>query len=271
MKIRQCILTKNDCYIKGTKISKLNGIVVHSTGANNKNIKRYVQPLKTYADYDHIIADIGKNHFGNHWNKGGVSKCVHAFIGVNAKGEVETYQTLPWDVCCWGSGSGNKGSYNYNPTARIQFEICEDNLKDEAYFKAVMKEAQELCAWLCKKYNLSVDHVCSHAEAHKAGFGDNHADIDHWLAKFGKSMDWFRAEVQKLMTVSHFEPFKVRVSIDNLNIRTGPSITHPKTGKFTGKGVFTIVDYALGVGSVTGWGKLKSGAGWISLDYAEKI
>lgn len=200
MIIRQCILTKNDCYIKGTKISKVTGIVVHSTGANNKDIKRYVQPLKTYADYDHIIADIGKNHFGNHWNKGGIQKCVHAFIGVNAKGAVETYQTLPWDVCCWGSGSGKNGSYNYNPTARLHFEICEDNLKDEAYFKSAMKEAQELCAYLCQRYNLSVDKICSHAEAYKAGYANNHGDCDHWLVKFGKSMDWFRAEVHKLLS-----------------------------------------------------------------------
>lgn len=199
MKLRQCILTKNDCYIKGTKISKVTGIVVHSTGANNKNLKRYVQPLKTHADYDPIIADIGKNSFGNHWNRGGLSKCVHAFIGENAKGEVETYQTLPWDVCCWGSGTGSKGSYNYNPNARIQFEICEDNLKDEKYFNAVMKEAQELCAMLCKKYNLSVEKICSHKEAYTAGYGTNHGDVDHWLVKFGKSMDWFRAEVHKLL------------------------------------------------------------------------
>lgn len=206
MKVRQCILTKNDCYIKGVKISKVTGIVVHSTGANNKNLKRYVQPLKTYADYDHIISDIGKNHFGNHWNKGGIQKCVHAFIGVNTKGEVETYQTLPWDFCCWGSGSGKKGSYNYNPTARIQFEICEDNLKDEKYFSAVMKEAQEFCAWLCKKYNLSVDKICSHKEAYQAGCGTNHSDIDHWLVKFGKDMEWFRAEVQKLLTPGADKP-----------------------------------------------------------------
>lgn len=214
MKVRQCILTKNNCYIKGVKISKVTGIVVHSTGANNKNLKRYVQPLKTYADYDHIISDLGKNNYGNHWNRGGLlKKCVHAFIGVNAKGEVETYQTLPWDFCCWGCGSDKKGSYNYNPTARIQFEICEDNLKDEKYFNAVMKEAQEFCAWLCKKYNLSVDKICSHAEAHAAGYGDNHSDIDHWLVKFGKSMDWFRAEVQKLLSKDKPAPVADKPSV----------------------------------------------------------
>ena len=65
--------------------------------------------------------------------------------------------------------------------------------------------------------------------------------------------------------------FKVQISISDLNIRKGPGTNYATTGKFTGKGVFTIVETKQGTGSVKGWGKLKSGAGWISLDYATKI
>lgn len=65
--------------------------------------------------------------------------------------------------------------------------------------------------------------------------------------------------------------FKVQISISDLNIRKGPGTNYATTGKFTGKGVFTIVDTKQGTGSVKGWGKLKSGAGWISLDYATRI
>lgn len=68
-----------------------------------------------------------------------------------------------------------------------------------------------------------------------------------------------------------FSPYLVRVSITDLNIRKGPGTNYAKTGKFTGKGVFTIVEMQTGKGSDTGWGRLKSGAGWISLDYTEKI
>lgn len=66
-------------------------------------------------------------------------------------------------------------------------------------------------------------------------------------------------------------PFLVRVSIDDLNIRTGAGTNCKKTGKYTGKGVFTIMEVKAGKGSTAGWGRLKSGAGWISLDFAEKI
>lgn len=64
--------------------------------------------------------------------------------------------------------------------------------------------------------------------------------------------------------------FRVRVSIKNLNIRKGPGTNYDKTGKYTGIGVFTIVAEAEGKGA-TKWGKLKSGDGWISLDFTEKI
>ena len=66
-------------------------------------------------------------------------------------------------------------------------------------------------------------------------------------------------------------PFLVKVSISDLNIRKGPRTDYAKTGKFTGKGVFTILEVKSGKGSTAGWGRLKSGAGWISLDYATKI
>lgn len=64
--------------------------------------------------------------------------------------------------------------------------------------------------------------------------------------------------------------YKVQVSIANLNIRKGPGTDYTRTGQFTGKGIFTIVQESKGEGA-TLWGKLKSGAGWISLDFAKKL
>lgn len=66
-------------------------------------------------------------------------------------------------------------------------------------------------------------------------------------------------------------PFLVKVSISDLNIRKGPGTDYSKTGRYTGKGVFTIMEVKSGKGSAAGWGRLKSGAGWIALDYASRI
>ena len=66
-------------------------------------------------------------------------------------------------------------------------------------------------------------------------------------------------------------PFMVKVSIDDLNIRKGAGTNTTKTGRYTGKGVFTIMEVKNGKGSDNGWGRLKSGAGWISLDYCQRV
>ena len=66
-------------------------------------------------------------------------------------------------------------------------------------------------------------------------------------------------------------PYLVKVSIPDLNIRKGPGTDYARTGSFTGVGIFTIVEERSGQGSASGWGRLKSGAGWISLDYTSKV
>ncbi|MFR6010431.1 MAG: hypothetical protein ACLUGN_01505, partial [Coprococcus sp.] len=75
-------------------------------------------------------------------------------------------------------------------------------------------------------------------------------------------------------TLNKKTAYLVRVSVDDLNIRQAPTIYSKAVG-FTGKGVFTIAEEATGIVNVAGeksrWGKLKSGQGWICLDYAEKV
>lgn len=63
-------------------------------------------------------------------------------------------------------------------------------------------------------------------------------------------------------------PYHVRVKITNLNIRKGPGTNYGATG-YIRPGIYTIVAESTGKGAAK-WGKLKSGAGWISLDYATK-
>ncbi|HRS65808.1 MAG TPA: N-acetylmuramoyl-L-alanine amidase [Spirochaetia bacterium] len=275
MNLYKLILTNNACYKVGRTITP-KGIMVHSTGANNPNLKRYVGPD------DGLL---GKNQYNNHWNQDkpdGRQVCVHGFIGKLADGTIATYQTLPWNMRGWHCGSGSKGSGN---DMHIGFEICEDGLTDASYFSAVYKEAVELCVYLCKQYNLTEKDVICHCEGYKLGIASNHGDIMHWFPKHGKTMDTFRADVkagldsgteQPVVPVNEpatFEPYRVRVTIANLNIRTGPGTDYGALGKYTGKGVFTIIEEADGTGA-SKWGLLKSYKskrnGWISLDYAAK-
>lgn len=211
MRLIECIHTKSDCYGSGRKAITPVGIVVHSTGANNTNIKRYSQPSSDDKNRAELLKVIGENTNGNHWNRPKVEKAVHYFIGKLADGSVATVKNLPEDIAPWGCGKGKNGSYNYAPTGHIQFEVCEDNLKDKAYFEKVYKEATELCADICKRYGWKSSVIVSHSEAHKKGYGSNHADIDHWLKKFGLTMDDFRDEVDKLLAPKGTTIYRVQV------------------------------------------------------------
>lgn len=71
-------------------------------------------------------------------------------------------------------------------------------------------------------------------------------------------------------TTTSKTPYRVQVTITNLNIRKGPGTNYARTGNCP-PGVYTITETKTGTGSTKGWGKLKSGAGWIALDYAKKI
>ncbi len=66
-------------------------------------------------------------------------------------------------------------------------------------------------------------------------------------------------------------PFMVKVGTDGTEIYTGPGTNFPKTGLTTGAGIFTIMEIRSGPGPFLGWGRLKSGAGWIALDDVKPI
>ena len=188
MNLHKLIFTENACYKAGRKIT-VKGIMVHSTGANNPWLKRYVGPD------DGLL---GKNQYNNHWNThhpGGREVCVHGFIGKLADGSIATYQTLPWDHRGWHAG----GSAN---NTHIGFEICEDGLTDATYFAKVYKEAVELCVYLCKQFDLTEQNIICHSEGYRKGVASNHGDVMHWFPKHGKSMDTFRADVKNLLATT---------------------------------------------------------------------
>ena len=184
MNLHKLIFTNNACYKAGRRITP-KGIMVHSTGANNPWLKRYVGPD------DGLL---GKNQYNNHWNQPMDREvCVHGFIGKLADGSVATYQTLPWDYRGWHAG----GSAN---DTHISFEICEDDLTDADYLNKVYHEAVDLCVYLCGLYGLTEQDIICHCEGHDLGIASNHADVLHWWPKHGKNMDTFRADVKALLS-----------------------------------------------------------------------
>ena len=262
MKLTKSILTKNDCYKANRKI-KVKGLMIHSVGCPQPSASVFLK----------------------NWNKAGYKACVHAFIDGNT-GEV--YQTLPWEHRGWHGGGKSNDTH-------IGVEMCEPSTikyTRGAYFvdnnptttkQVVMrtyKSAVELFAYLCKEYNLNplADGVIlSHSEGHKRGIATNHGDVEHLWKKFGLTMDGFRKDIKEAMgsdvvtdkkeetASSAFVPYKAKVTASVLNVRKGANTSYKITATVKKGEVYTIVD------EKDGWGKLKSGAGWISLKYVVKI
>ena len=201
MQIHQQFAMRNDCYTRNqAELAKApanrdsryaqyyrgpRGIMVHSTGANNPNLRRYVQP-------DDGVLGVNSNQ--NDWNRPGLEVCVHAFLGLTQAGEVAAYQILPWEYRAWHCGGDANNTH-------LSFEICEDNLRDRAYWEKTYRLARELTAELCRKFGLDplAGVLVDHAEGAALGIASNHADVDHWWSRYGVTMDDFRADVARLL------------------------------------------------------------------------
>ena len=200
MKLYEVLQTKNPSYILGRPMTPI-GILVHSTGATNQNLNRYVD----------APAVLGRNIYTNHWNQTKATKSMHAFVGLDINKQIAVAHTLPYNMACWGAGAGNKGSYNRDPVGHIQFEICEDNAPRSGqpptatqtkYYHDVWKTVEDYCVYLCQKFGFPASaiaaptkRITSHYEAALAGYASNHGDPRHWMRLYGDSMDKFRARV----------------------------------------------------------------------------
>ncbi len=209
----ECVLIKNDCYKKyGTCHLEPVGIVLHSTDpTEDGTLSRFVQPvagqtgeingkLATEVELFHAL---GKNKYGNHWNRSGVEKAVHYMIGLDGAGEMTIARTLYDNMPCWGAGSGPKGSFNgcykgdATPPLYIQIEMIEDKSASLAHCRDLYSKALWLCSYLIKKYPKIGKNIVSHKEAHALGYASDHGDPEgYWKrAKSGYTMDGFRNDV----------------------------------------------------------------------------
>ena len=229
-----CMQTQSTCY-KETKKMAIKGILWHSTGASNPNIKRYVQPSEIRPKEDSYSRDmwlsvLGKNTYKNDWNHIERKAGVNAWIGKLADSSITTIQALPWDFRPWGCGSGVKGSCN---DGWIQFEICEDALTNKEYLSKIYKEACELTAYLCTLYNLDpkgtvlhngikVPTILCHQDSYQLGLGSNHKDIYHWFNKHSKDMSTVRNDVATLIKEADIKKlYRVRKNKNDAKSQVG--------------------------------------------------
>lgn len=169
-------------------------------------------------------------------------------------------------------------------TNSIGIEMC-CMMENYTVSPKTIENTVHLTVYLCKLLGITADMVDDRILRH---YDVTHKECPRQFVREPKQWEDFKNKVKEYLgknqkvypdkEITYAEKpsqkevnYKVKIGINNLNIRKGPGTNYPKTGNTTGIGVFTIVAECGGPGSTNGWGKLKSGAGWISLDYATKL
>lgn len=171
-------------------------------------------------------------------------------------------------------------SSNANDQRAITIECASDTTAPYAFTTACYNGLVKLCVDICKrngKKKLLWLKTLNATNNYSPKSDEMLLSVHRWFANKSCPGDWMFARMQDLADKVTAQlggtvvstpstnklpacPFLVKVIIDDLNIRKTAGMGDNLTGKYTGKGVFTIVETS------NGWGRLKSGAGWIYLE-----
>ena len=203
------------------------------------------------------------------------SRKASSNYGIGSDGRVGLYvdeANRSW--CSANSGNDNRA---------VTIEVADDEIGGDWHVSdTALAKLIDLCVDICQRNSIS--------RINYTGDKSGNLTMHKWFAatacpgpylesKFPYIAEQINARLEGTPqpatdTPSGFTPYRVRVVIPDLNIRNGPGTNYGTVGKYTGKGVFTIVEEASGTGA-TKWGLLKSYQagrnGWISLDYAAKL
>ena len=218
--------------------------------------------------------------------------------------DTEIYKLLPDDEVAWHAGDGEYGTGNRQSLA---IEICEN--VDGNLLNAT-NNAVELTAYLMKRYNIPLCNVVQHNywSGKNCPNRIRNGEPYNWQTFLNKVQAEFNKETKTLYRVrktwansfsqigaytnidnakracdqagkdyyvfdtnanivypTNIQSYKVKIMVDALNIRAGAGTEYKINGCIRDYGVYTIVD------EQNGFGKLKSGQGWICLEYTKRI
>ena len=215
------------------------------------------------------------------------SRQASSNYGIGVDGRVAMYVEEKNRSWCSGGKDPKTGKPIYvngvsgamNDQRAITIECASDAASPYAFKEVVYNRLIDLCVDICQRYGKT--KLLWIEDAKKSVAYEPKADemvlsVHRWFANKSCPGDWMYARMDDLAAkvtsrldgsvepvepVSAFPsvPFSVKVLIDDLNIRTSASMGNNLIGKHTGKGIFTITEVK------DGWGKLKSGIGWIYL------
>lgn len=172
--------------------------------------------------------------------------------------DIEAIQGIPFDRNAWAAGDGGSGQGNRK---YIHFEICYSKSGGQRFVEAEKRAAKEI-AILLKKFNWNISNVKKHQDF--SGKYCPHRTLDTGWQRF---LNMISIELNGSTDTSNSTSstgYTVKITADVLNVRSGAGTNFPVTATVKKNEVYTIVE------EKNGWGKLKSGAGWICLEYTSK-
>lgn len=198
---------------------------------------------------------------GKYFRNNVTKTSAHYFVDSNS-----ITQTVPDDYTAWAVGGNkynNDGGRLYGTaqnTNTLNIELCDDCKDGKVYpTDETIKNALYLVGVLMKKYNIPKSRVIRHYDVNGKPCPSYWIDDSKWKKEF-----WNKIYPVVTQQASASTSYKVRVTVTGLRIRKTPTTSENNVVGYIAPGVYTIVD------EKDGWGKLKSGNGWISLQYAKK-
>jgi len=197
---------------------------------------------------------------------------AHYFVGHNG----EIYQVVNDNDVAWHCGASSYKHTECRNSNSIGVELCckKDKNGKWYYTEETQLAAIKLFAWLMDKYDIPLANVLRHYDVTGKACGEPD------MRKGNKVWSSFKADLKnelalekndrtKSVTASSVDEYKVKTTCNVLNIRSGASMQHKVVGTISekqgAKKTYTIAE------EKDGWGKLKSGAGWINLKYTKKV
>lgn len=280
VKVKKYLLANhniNSISLPSKRVKPLRGITIHNT--------------EDLAN----IEDDGRNYTASTVNGNMRTVRVHYYVD-----DLCAWQNLDENMQNWSCADGN-GDGN---ATTIAIECIMKSPYDTESLKA-MDNCARLTAYLCKKYNLTVDDIYTHTywlhmrdkdSISKCGDKDKICTTRHsyktcplyiipqWDKFLELVVKYYSGAKSKKennqdttnTTVSTSLPYKVKVKIDSLNVRADAGVNNKITCTIKKNEVYTIIEEKKvknSDGSIATWGRLKSKIGWLNVGdkYVTKV
>lgn len=249
-------------------MSILNNIKIILANAQNFGKVRYTKNIKYIViHYTSNDGDTDTNN-GKYFRDYVVKASAHYFVDSDSITQSVKDNVVAYSVggnkyaSCAQTGGGKYYNQCYNSNS-ISIELCDDVKNGVVYpTDKTIENALELTRHLMKKYNVPKSRVIRHFDVTgklcPAYWSGTDAKNKLWLTEFWNKLD-------DGATVTQSKSYLVKITASTLNVRAGAGTSY-KVNTTVKKGqIYTIVE------EKDGWGKLKSGAGWIKLSYTTKV